>query len=233
MCHCLEDLYMESGHGIFIRPIAHWRQFSFNFKIQQQASTPSISAGRVADTCYQCLHSHSSNTHTHTAVQCVLPYWQSLETWGQVVKIASSTKSFDTLSFGVLFLLVLMLHCWRRKKSCAKEEECFFVELTLKYQPHWDRPFLMFWSEARVAPPCSCCECSIHQASKIGSTLPCISSFWHEVTKIRMSCWVAQTLHTWYSSRIFHHHWHAAWKPMFRCLVCDGPNHLSLCCSCN
>ena len=60
--------------------------------------------------------------------------------------------SRSTWLFGDVSLLVLMLQCWRMRKRPTKEEKQFGAELTLKYCPQWDPPFLMFQSEPRVIP---------------------------------------------------------------------------------
>ena len=41
--------------------------------IQDMASVPSDSAGRVTNSCYQCMHSHTSNTHTESSSVCAIP----------------------------------------------------------------------------------------------------------------------------------------------------------------
>ena len=53
-----------------VRPIAHWRRF----KIWRQALVPGNSAGRVTDTCYQRLHSHTGNKRTQQFRACCSIY---------------------------------------------------------------------------------------------------------------------------------------------------------------
>ena len=104
----------------------------------------SDSSGRATNRRYQRVHSHTSNKHT--GVQCA-PFhiWQSLKTPRQIVKIASSSESYDEDDnlVGLLLLLLLLLFCcwfpcWRVKKRPTKDER-FAVELTLKYRPCLDR----------------------------------------------------------------------------------------------
>ena len=100
------------------RPTAHWRRF----KIQRQASAPSVSTGRVTDACYQRLHSQTSNTHA-AVHRSPLHTWQSFETWGQDVKMASSSESSDEDDNLVLF----WCWCWccnvgERRKGPQKKK---------------------------------------------------------------------------------------------------------------
>ena len=79
-------------HGTDVRPIAHWRRF----KVRWQASMPGDSAGRATDTRYQRLYSHTSNTRTQQfSARSSIYLWQSLDTRGQIVKMASSSESSD------------------------------------------------------------------------------------------------------------------------------------------
>ena len=95
--------------------------------------------------------SSSMAHHTLAAVQDMVASVGASSKWLHLVSLPMKM----IISFGGVLLLVLMLQWWRVKKRPAIEEEWFGVELTLKY-PRWDWPFVMFWSEARVAAPCSC-----------------------------------------------------------------------------
>ena len=105
----------------------------------------------ILSPCKSFSLSSSMAHHTLAAVQ------------GMVASVGASSKWLHLaslpmkmiISFGGVLLLVLMLQWWRVKKRPAIEEERFGVELPLKY-PRWGWPFVMFWSEARVAAPCSC-----------------------------------------------------------------------------
>ena len=64
---------------VCLRPIAHWRQF----KIRQQASAPSVGAGRATDACYKvCNRTLVTHTHEHTHTQTRFPgSWRSMQSY--------------------------------------------------------------------------------------------------------------------------------------------------------
>ena len=187
---------------MILKPIAHWRRF----KIGRQASAPSVSAGLATDTRYRRLHSHTSNTHTAVR-RAPFRTWQSLVTRGQIVRMASSSESFD--SDDNLLLFCCWYWCgnigeWRKRPT--KGEERFGVESALKYPPRWDRPFLMCLSVTGVAPPALDLT-GQYQALGVRnriSSIPRVACFWREATTFGRSCRAAQTPHTGRGSRILH-----------------------------
>ena len=113
--HQLPHTSVSKNRPIILRPIAHWQRF----KIRQQATVPSVSAGRVTDAFYQ--HPNSHNNNTHTAVQhAQFHIWQSLKTRGQSSKWLHPASIQTKTIIWCCVLLVLMLHCWREKKRPPK-----------------------------------------------------------------------------------------------------------------
>ena len=109
----------------------------YSGKHQRQAIAQ---AEQQTDTCYQCLHLHASNTRA--AIQLVLLHiWQSLEKWGQIVKMGSSSESSN---WDINLVVVLMQQHLRVKKRPAKEEERFGVETALNYHPRCISEFWCF-----------------------------------------------------------------------------------------
>ena len=87
-------------------------------------------------------------THAHQfSMRCSI-HGASLETLEQNRQNGFIRRVFRwRRSFGVVLLLLLMLKYWRVMNRPANEEE----RLALKHRPRWDRSFLMFRSDARIA----------------------------------------------------------------------------------
>ena len=90
---------------------------------------------RQSDRCMlpTYLHSHTSNTHT-AGLPVLFHTWQSLETQGKIVKIASSSESSDGDDHLMLFCCWCLCCSDGELRKGVQKEERFGVGLTLKYR---------------------------------------------------------------------------------------------------